>query len=616
MPAAADRAPIKFSYLQIFMQRCIVLLLLCGMCSSGLVAQQSDPFTHNDSLNSNVLSKQTTRLQELAFNHQSDSIKNSVLQQLQLLNLQDSGRTRFLIGTLQALRFADSMRINRVPHQIDSLKHLVTGIPVTPFGKTLFSIYSPLGSFSPLDRVRATEDKLTHIAREYTFHSASLKIHSTVNIVEVQYAHLSILEIDSTDALWMNTSKERLARTYAIRIAAAVAGYQQANSLRVYLQESGLALLVIILVAVFIYFIRKFSGRLDNRIRAQHGKKIKGYKIRNYELFNADRQIDALLFVNNLVKWALIILLVYLTLPVLFGIFPWTKGIATTLLGYFLNPAKKILWAFWNYLPDFFTVVLICVVFRYILKGIYSLKKEIERGKLTIPGFFPDWAAPTYQIIRVIVIAFMFILVFPYLPGSNSLAFKGVSVFLGVLFTFGSAGPLGNLISGLVLTYMRSFRVGDRVKINDVTGDIIEETLLVIRIRTIKNEIISIPNSSVLSSHTVNYSSASNQHGLVINTTVTMGYETPWRSVHELLIEAALATEYIQAEPRPFVLQTSLNDHAVSYQINGYTKEANKQDVIYSNLYQNIQDLFSKAGLKLLSPQYITLVEKEMQGKE
>ena len=598
------------------MQRSIFLLLVCFMYSISLVAQRTIGFTHVDSLRSSILSRQTGKLQEIAFDHQSDSIKKSVLQQLQTLNLQDSGRTRFLIGTLQALRFADSLRNNHLPHQIDSLKHLVTGISVDPFDKTLFYIYSPLGAFSPLDRVRAVEDKLTHLAHEYAFHSDSLTIHSTISTAEIQYAHQSILEIDSTDALWMNTSKEQLAHTYASQIAIAVAVYQQANSLQSFLQEAGLALLVIVLVITFIYVIKKLSGKLGHKIRAQHGKKIKGIRIRNYEVFNAGRQIDALLFVNNLVKWALIIVLVYLTLPVLFGIFPWTKGIATTLLGYFLNPAKKILWSFWNYLPNFFTVILIGVVFRYLLKGIHYLKNEIEKGRLAIPGFFPDWAAPTYQIIRVIVVAFMFILVFPYLPGSNSLAFKGVSVFLGVLFTFGSAGPLGNLISGLVLTYMRSFRVGDRVKINDVTGDIIEETLLVIRIRTIKNEIISIPNSSVLSSHTVNYSSASTQDGLVINTTVTMGYDTPWRSVHELLIEAALATEYIQADPRPFVLQTSLDDYAVSYQINGYTREANKQDVIYSNLYQNIQDLFNKAGLELLSPQYITLKEKEIRGRE
>ena len=588
------------------------MIFVFGACTTGLKAQRTSRFSHGDSLKSSVLGKQTAKLQEIAFDRQSDSIKKAVLQQLQTLNLQDSVKTKFLIGTLQALKFADSLRYNRLPHQVDSLKHLVAGIPVAPFGDTLFYVYGPLGAFSALDRVTAIEDKLVHLSHEYAFHGDSLGLHSTLNTTEIQYAHQSILEIDSSDALWMNTSKDLLAHRYRTRIATAVTMYQEANSFKVFMQEAGLALLVIVLVSLVIYVITKLSGRLNDKIRKQHGKKIRGFRIRNYELFNARRQITALLFVSNLLKWALIILLVYLTLPVLFGIFPWTKGIATTLFGYFLNPAKKILWSFWNYLPNLFTVALISVVFWYILKGIHYLKNEIEKGNLAIPGFYPDWAAPTYQIIRVIVIAFMFILIFPYLPGSNSLAFRGVSVFLGVLFTFGSAGPLGNLISGLVLTYMRSFRVGDRVKISDITGDIIEETLLVIRIRTIKNEIISIPNSSVLSSHTINYSSVSMQDGLVINTTITMGYDVPWRRVHELLIEAAVATEHIQTEPKPFVLQTGLDDSSVSYQINGYTREANKQDIIYSDLYQNIQDLFNKAGLDLLSPRYITLKDSKV----
>ncbi len=198
----------------------------------------------------------------------------------------------------------------------------------------------------------------------------------------------------------------------------------------------------------------------------------------------------------------------------------------------------------------------------------------------------------------------MAVLIFPYLPGSDSPIFKGVSVFLGVLFTFGSAGSLANVVAGLVLTYMRLFKIGERVKIGDVVGDVIEKNLLVTRVRTVKNEIISIPNLTVMNSHTINYSSDAHDRGLILHTTVTIGYDVPWRTMHQALLHAADRTEFLLKDPKPFVLQTSLDDFYVSYQINGYTKEANKQSRIYSELHGHIQDCCNEAGIEILSPHY------------
>jgi len=206
----------------------------------------------------------------------------------------------------------------------------------------------------------------------------------------------------------------------------------------------------------------------------------------------------------------------------------------------------------------------------------------------------------------------MMVLIFPYLPGSDSPIFRGVSVFLGVLFTFGSSGSLSNIIAGLVLTYMRLFKIGDRVKIGDIEGDVIEKSLLVTRIRTIKNEIISIPNSTVMSSHTINYSSDTVDNGLILHTTVSIGYDVPWRDMHKALINAADRTDFLHKEHKPFVLQTSLDDFYVSYQINAYTKEANKQATIYSQLHQNIQDCCNEAGIEILSPHYRSVRDGNM----
>jgi small-conductance mechanosensitive channel len=182
--------------------------------------------------------------------------------------------------------------------------------------------------------------------------------------------------------------------------------------------------------------------------------------------------------------------------------------------------------------------------------------------------------------------------------------FRGVSVFIGILFSLGSSTAIANMVAGLVITYMRPFKIGDRIKIGDVTGDVVEKTLLVTRIRTIKNEIITIPNASVLSGNTTNYTSEANEKGLIIHTTVTIGYDVPWKDMYQSLIEAALRTDMLLKEPNPFVLQTSLEDFYVTYQINAYTKEASKQALIYSNLHQNIQDVCNEKGIEILSPHY------------
>jgi small-conductance mechanosensitive channel len=289
---------------------------------------------------------------------------------------------------------------------------------------------------------------------------------------------------------------------------------------------------------------------------------------------------------------------------VFFGIFPWTGGFTGKLVSYFLNPVKHIFLSIWNYLPNFLTIIVILIFIRYLLRILFYFKKEIERGALKIPGFYVDWANPTFQIIRVLILAFTLIIIFPYLPGSDSQIFKGVSVFLGVLFTFGSAGALSNLVAGLVLTYMRAYRIGDRVKIGDTTGDVMEKSLLVTRIKTIKNEIVSIPNSTVMGSHTINFSAEAKENGLILHTSVTIGYENPWRQIHDLLIKAALATDLIEKDPAPFVLQTSLDDFYVSYQVNAYTRVSNRQHITYSVLHQNIQDKFNEAGVEIMSAHY------------
>ena len=227
---------------------------------------------------------------------------------------------------------------------------------------------------------------------------------------------------------------------------------------------------------------------------------------------------------------------------------------------------------------------------------------QIEQGRLVFASFPAEWADPTNKIVRVLLIAFGVVVAFPYLPASDSPAFAGVSVFMGVLFSLASSSALSNMIAGIVLTYTGAFRLGDRVKVGDSFGDIIETSLLATRVRTIKNEDITIPNSVVLGSSTINYSREARTLGLILHTSVTIGYDAPWRKVHDLLIEAALATPGVLHQPRPFVWQTALNDFYVTYEINAYTDAPRDMVDIYAALHARIQDTFYAAGVEIMSP--------------
>ena len=560
-----------------------------------------------DSTNASLLKQHELRVMEMEKQRIQDSIRRAELElQLSQLKTTDNLKKEELQKQLKEINDKETRRIAEKKAKIDSLRASAKAYPVHGFfDDTLFVIYSKLGSLSARDRAEAIEQRIYKLKNNFTFRNSALNVVESESTFDIVEDETIIMSISENDAIWNNTTKEELAGKYRTIITNAVLKYKSETSLGTLLKDIGLSLLVIGLLIAMIYYTAKLFKWTSAKIREQEGKKLHGFRIKNYTLFDASRQVAVATLLNSILKWFVILLLIYIALPIIFGFFPWTQNFAQTLFGYIFTPLKKIGSGIWNYLPKLFTILVIFFVFRYTIKGISFLKREVEGGKLHLTGFYPDWANPTFQILRVILYAFMFILIFPYLPGSDSPIFKGVSVFLGFLFTFGSAGSLSNIIAGIVLTYMRLFKIGDRVKIGEVTGDVIEKSLLVTRIKTIKNEIISIPNSTVMSSHTINYSNEAEQgNGLIMHTTVTIGYDVPWKEMHQALLNAADRTNLLLKEPKPFVLQTSLDDFYVSYQINAYTKEPRNQAGIYSDLHQHIQDCCNEAGIEILSPHY------------
>lgn len=469
---------------------------------------------------------------------------------------------------------------------------------------TLFLIYHRLGSLNAQDRAIRISQRIQDLAVHEGFKSDSLQIQEVEGMLDIQYQDKIVLSVSEADARIHGQEKEALARKFQDIINSSIAAYQEDSRLEIWALRIVLVIAAI-LVAMGIYFMaQKGSKKLRAWIVSQGDWIFRDFSYKGYTFLTKDQEQVLLFQVLKVLKWLVILIILYLLLPVLFSIFPFSRGWSDVILNLVLDPVKGVLQATWNYLPNLFSIVVIVFFMRYLIKFTKFIFHEIETEKLQFSGFHADWAMPTYNIVRFLLYAFMLILIFPYLPGSDSTIFKGVSVFIGVLFSLGSSSAITNMIAGLVITYMRPFKPGDRIKIADVSGDVIEKTLLVTRIKTPKNEIITIPNSSVLTGNTVNYSLQAEKEGLILHTTVTLGYDLSWKKVHQALIEAALATEGVEKEPNPFVLQTSLDDFYVSYQLNAFTKQASKQAWIYSNLHQNIQDSCQKSGIEIMSPHY------------
>ena len=592
----------------------ILLLTFCLLDGLNPVFGQIDSNAHKgvpttaqivDSEKNNILSNQSEEFQAIQINRIGDSIRLLQLKKEILeLGSMDNSKKEALSAERDQIINRDSIRYQYLKKKVDSVRLLVTGFPVILDQDTLFFVYAKLGSYSPKDRAESLAKRLLILTEDYFYNSDSLRILPGDLTTDILYKDNVIKSVTEMDAIWENTTKENLAETYKTTIDKAIYKYKARYSLKSRLKDISLAILVVCILLTIIFLIVKMFNWIKRNIESQKGSRFKGIRIRNYEFLDENRQVGLVYTLIDILKWILILILVYMTLTILFGIFPRTGYIRGRFISFFLEPIKKILSSIWDYVPNLITILVLVVFFRYLLRILNFFKKEIENGRLTIPGFYRDWANPTFQIFRVLVFAFMLIVIFPYLPGSDSGIFKGVSVFLGVLFTFGSAGALGNVVAGLVLTYMRAYRIGDRVRIGSAVGDVVEKSLLVTKIKTTKNEIVSIPNSTVMNSFTTNYNLEASEHGLILHTSVTIGYDVPWRQIHELLIKAALATDLIEKEPSPFVFQEKLDDFYVSYQINAYTKAPNRQQLIYSYLHQQIQDAFNEAGVEIMSSHY------------
>ena len=530
---------------------------------------------------------------------------SAIKQELEAARLNEANLRMEMEQLRLASYAADSVKHLQQKQRIDSLRKVTPGVPVVVEGDTLFYLYAKRGGHTPQQRAEMDAAAILELSKRFNLRPDSLYMESSDIVTDLMYDNKVIASFIDQDGLWENCTRDRLAAHNRKVIVDKLKEMKDEHGL----WQLGKRILYFVLVLVGQYFLFRLTiwlfKKLKVRIQRLKDTKLKPFSIQDYELLDTQKQVNLLIFLSNLLRYIIMFLQLLLTVPLLFSIFPQTKSLAYQLFSYIWIPVQSIFTSVVEYIPNLFTIFVIWYAVKYLVRFVHYLANEVKSERLKIRGFYSDWAEPTFHIIRFLLYAFMIAMIYPYLPGSKSGVFQGISVFVGLIVSLGSSTVIGNIIAGLVITYMRPFKLGDRIQLNETTGNVIEKTPLVTRIRTPKNEVVTIPNSFIMSSHTVNYSASAREYGLIIHSEVSIGYDIPWRQTHQLLIEAALNTPGVIDDPRPFVLETSLSDWYPVYQVNAYIKEADRLADIYSDLHQNIQDKFNEAGIEIMSPHYV-----------
>ena len=491
--------------------------------------------------------------------------------------------------------------------EIEKLRNKMRGRPIVFEKDTLYYLYT---SYRPYDidtRVKYVEEKLKELYNDPYFVADSIKIKPAGDYLSVMYNDKTITGVSMVDALWENSSQTELAQRYANIIKNTIVKYKEQNSLKSVLIRLAELLLVLFIAFILVWAINRLFDFLKKITLNSEHRFLTSIRIRNYDFIKKPGIVKALVKILAILRIVFLLFLLITIIPLIFDIFSSTQYLSKIIVQWISEPIKNVGIAIIGYLPHLFYIVIIAVITRYVLKILRFFALEIERGILKIKDFHPEWAHTTYVLARMMLWVLALVIMFPHLPGSDSDAFKGISIFLGVLISLGSSSAISNAIAGIVISYMRPFQVGDWIKSGEIIGAVIEKNALVTRLKTINNEDITIPNSAILSGATMNFTSIGKEIGLALNVQVKVRYDYSDNLVEELLIEAALKTNGISPKPHPYIFQISLSELNAVYELNAYTFHPENMYFIKSDLTKNIQSTFRQANIEIFSTQYVEI---------
>lgn len=514
--------------------------------------------------------------------------------------------------------------------------------------QTLFTIQERFGSTSPEQRAQEITEKVESLAQDSSIPVESIQLGDQNGVTVIFSGETVIAQITAADAKAANTTPRELANAYIQKLKNSISQYRNEYSVSGGAVEVGIwqwfkeilqnassltgdgsrfsyphalfytliaTVTLIILLLLFNQIFTRISAKLNSVRNTEH----LALRIRNFQLLNSHQVTDILLRLLKTFRSfsTLAVTSVYTVLSLSF--FPGTRRFGLIIWSQFVSAFNQAWIGVVSYSPKIFTIIIAFVVTYYVIRFLKLIFNELGKGTVSLPGFYPDWAEPTYNLVRLLVIAIACIISFPYLPGFGSPSFQGISVFMGLLISLGSSAAIANVVSGIILIYTRSFQIGDRIEIVDlrrdvIRGDVEEKSLLVTRIRTSLNVIVTLPNASLLASNIKNYSASfrDTQEPVLLSTTVDFSYDVPWQKIYEILTEAALLTRGVLQEPAAKIYQKKLNNFSVTYEVRLYTTQPQGDSSIFSEFNKNIRDKCIAAGIEILAPHYSAVRDGNM----
>ncbi len=397
---------------------------------------------------------------------------------------------------------------------------------------------------------------------------------------------------------------EQVAADAMLALRAALAEEREARSFVQILTAVGQAALATAVFLLLVRLLRRARIVVTRRLTTVASTKADRVAILGFTIFSREQIILFLRRLWEVFIWTLVLFAAYVWLTLVLTRFsysrPWGEALGTylvtTLSGLALGAIAAI--------PGLFTVVLIFLAARFLARLITAFFNAAEGGEVALPWLHRETVQPTRQLVIGLVWMFAIIVAYPFLPGAETDVFKGVSVFIGLVLSLGSTGLVNQAMSGFVLMYARALKPGDYVSASGVEGTVETLGMLSTKIRTARNEIVTIPNALMISNTTKNYSRLHDSEGAILFTSITIGYDVPWRQVHALLLLAAARTRGVRTEPAAFVRQTALSDFYIEYQLNAYLEMPELRLRVLSDLHQHIVDAFNEYGVQIMSPHY------------
>ena len=476
--------------------------------------------------------------------------------------------------------------------------------PVVLDGVTLFRVRG-ISSYPAERRAAEIANRIAAVAADRAIPAESLTVQDTPTASIVVAKGQRLFGVLDADAELEGLTRQLVARAYRGRVAEAITEFRRDREASTLWKDFYRAAIATLGFLLLVELDRRTLRRVRGAVTARYRSKVQDVRFSTVEIVRGDQIWNVLQHAVRILAVLVAFVAAYVYLNYVLVLFPWTRALGRSLTNILVQPLKTLATGFLAFIPDLVFLIILAVITRWILRLVRLYFARVAEGETEVRGFDADWAKPTERIVRFVIVAMALVIAYPYIPGSDSEAFKGIGVVVGLMFSLGSASIIGNLVAGLGIAFRRAFRVGDRVRIGDTVGEVTQVELLTTYLRSPKNEQIVIPNSLILNNEVVNYSAlVRSGAGLIVHTNVGIGYETPWRQVEAMLIQAARRTPGIRAEPEPFVLQRSLGDFAVNYEINAYTDEPRRILATYSDLHRNILDVFNEYGVQIMTPAY------------